>query len=288
MRERRWETRSGLAFSEVLALGERLEAMGLAPVRPSRDIICYIEEWQVTTPEDIDQLDPWSTEDVTLVHIRERWKGDFYLLAGAYHTVYQRHQALGTYCSISHPWRLGEPLLEHHPESMFWVGFRHAHAFVRVRLHTKEVVTPGETRADHRRDVWIEERRRAFHAAISVLDLPITIDVEKDSVVLRLAEGQVPFFCSWPDAFGPCQFEYNSSDAFAFLVPASQLAVTCGGEPVGVRTYLTGFSEQALAEFQQVEPGARYAYRCSAHCPLDEVPEILTAIQPRGHLYASL
>ncbi len=29
-------------------------------------------------------------------------------------------------------------------------------------------------------------------------------------------------------------------------------------------------------------------YRCSVHCPLDELPEILTAIGPDGILYATL
>jgi hypothetical protein len=55
-----------------------------------------------------------------------------------------------------------------------------------------------------------------------------------------------------------------------------------------VRAYLTGFGEPALEDFQAIEGGARYAYRCSAHCPLDEVPEILQAIAPAGRLYATL
>jgi hypothetical protein len=71
-------------------------------------------------------------------------------------------------------------------------------------------------------------------------------------------------------------------------VPASKLAETFGPEPAGVRAYLTGFSEAALTEFQQIEPGARLAYRCSVHCPLDDLPEVLQAIQPHGLLYATL
>jgi hypothetical protein len=51
---------------------------------------------------------------------------------------------------------------------------------------------------------------------------------------------------------------------------------------------LTGFSEEALAEFQTIEPAARLAYRCSVHCPLDELPEVLDAIRPDGRLYATL
>jgi hypothetical protein len=288
MRERRWESQAKLEFGDVLALGERLAGLGLEPAAPARDIICYIEEWMVEAPEDFDRLDPWATEDVTLVHLREAWRGDFFLLAGGYHTVYQRHQAVGTYCSVSHPWRIREVLRTHHARAMFWLGFRHTHGFIRVRLHTTDVITPGETRADDQRDLWIEERQHAFLAAITLLDLPIESEVQNGSVLLRTSDRSVAFFCSWPDAFGPCQFEYNSSDAFEFLVPASRLAATYGGEPATVRAYLTGFSESALEEFQAVEPGARSAYRCSAHCPLDELPEILRAIAPAGRLYATL
>ena len=288
MRERRWESRAKLEFGEVLALGERLAVLGLAPATPAKDIICYIEEWVVERPDDFDRLDPWATEDVTLIHVREGWRGDFFLLAGAYHTVYQRYQTVGTYCSVSHPWRIEEPLRLHRPRAMFWLGFRHTHGFIRVRLHTTEVITPGETRGDNQRGLWVEERRRAFLEAITLLGLPIDALVEKDSLVLRCAENAVPFFCSWPDAFGPCQFEYNTSDAFEFLVPASRLAETYGGEPATVRAYLTGFGETALEDFAMAEAGARHSYRCSAHCPLDEVPEILQAIAPTGRLYATL
>ncbi len=288
MRERRWETPAQLTFSDVLTVGERLASLGLKPAVPAKDVICYIEEWTVESPEDFDRLDPWATEDVTLVHAREGWQGDLFLLVGAYHTVYQRYQDVGTYCSVSHPWRLREPLRLHHPRSMFWLGFRHAHAFIRIRLHTIDVITPGELRGEPQRAQWVEERRAAFLEAIALLDLPIDTAVERACLVLRSRDQSVPFFCSWPDAFGPCQFEYNSSDAFEFLVPASKLASTCGPEPVGVRAYLTGFSEAALEEFQSVEPGARLAYRCSAHCPLDDLPEVQDAIQPQGRLYSTL
>ena len=255
---------------------------------PAQDVICYVEEWTVSAPDEFDQLDPWATEDVTLVHVREGWRGDFFLLAGAYHTVFQRYQDVGTYCSVSHPWRIREPLRRHEPRSMFWLGFRHAHSFLRIRLQTAEVITPGETRADGDRTEWLDERRAAFLDAIAILELPIETLIEKDQVVLRPADPATPFFCSWPDAFGPCQFEYNTTDAYEFLVPASKLASTFTPEPACVRAYLTGFSEEALTEFAAIEPGARFAYRCSVHCPLDELPEVLEAIQPEGRLYATL
>jgi hypothetical protein len=288
VRERRWETTTPLTFGQALAVGARLATLGLKPAAPAQDVICYVEEWTVRSSDELDQLDPWATEDVTLVHIRERWRGDFFLLSGAYHTVYQRHQDVGTYCSISHPWRIREVLRLHDKRGMFWIGFRHAHSFIRIRLQTQAVITPGEARGDAERSRWLDERRAAFLEAIAVLDLPIETHVEKQAVVLRSSDASIPFFCSWPDAFGPCQFEYNTPDAFEFLVPASKLAETFSPEPAGVRAYLTGFSEEALAEFQTIQPGAQYAYRCSVHCPLDDLPEILTAIQPDGILYATL
>lgn len=288
MRERRWETLGKLDFHQVLAVGERLASVGLTPAVPEKDIICYIEEWTVGKPEDFDRLDPWATEDVTLVQIQEAWQGDFFLLAGRYHTVYQRHKSLSTYCSLSHPWLISAELDTLHQRAMFWVGFRHDHGFIRVRLHTVEVVAPGERRADARRGQWLDDRRRAFGHAISLLELPLECRERQEKLVLTALDPQVPLLCSWPDAFGPCQFEYNTADPFEFLVPASRLAATYEGRPAMVRAYLTGFSETALQEFQAVQPDARSAYRCSAHCALDELPEVLQAIAPAGRLYGTL
>jgi hypothetical protein len=288
VRERRWETTTPLTFGQALAVGDRLGTLGLKPVAPAQDAICYVEEWTVKSPEDFDQLDPWATEDVTLIHVRDRWRGDFFLLSGAYHTVYQCYQGLGTYCSISHPWRIREVLQLHDQRAMFWLGFRHAHSFIRIRLQTGVVITPGETWGDADRMRWLDERRAAFLEAIALLDVPIESRVEKNAVILRSADSSTPFFCSWPDAFGPCQFEYNTSDAFEFLVPASKLAETFNPEPAGVRAYLTGFGEAALKDFQGIEPGVRLAYRCSVHCPLDDLPEVLSAIRPDGVLYTTL
>jgi len=287
MRERRWESRDTLDFHRVLALGDRLAALGLSPAGPAKDIICYIEEWMVETPDHIDSLDPWPTEDVTLVQIQEDWQGDFFLLAGGFHTVYKKHQAVGTYCSVSHPWRLGTALQTIAARAMFWLGFRHAHGFIRVRLQTNEVITPGETRGRERRSTWLDERRAAFDEAIRLLDVPLRTEIVKANVAVVAADPAAPLFCSWPDAFGPCQFEYNSSDAYEFLVPASRLAATYQ-QPSTIRAYLTGFSEPALQEFQALGPAFRSAYRCSVHCPLDELPEVLAAIAPTGRLYATL
>lgn len=288
MRERRWETTAPLTFGQVLDVGDRLRLRGLKPAAPVNDVICYVEEWTVESPADFDRLDPWTTEDVTLVHVRENWRGDFFLLAGAYHTLYRRHQNVSAYCSVSHPWLIRERLRLHDQKGMFWLGFRHTHSCMRIRLQTCEVVTPGERREDERRTQWLDERRSAFLDAIGVLELPVETTIEKGAVVLKPHDPSTPFFCSWPDAFGPCQFEYNTTDPYEFLVPASTLAATYGPAPAGVRAYLTGFAETALFEFQAIEPAGRLAYRCSVHCPLDELPEILKAIQPDGRLYATL
>lgn len=288
MRERRWETSGRLTFLDILAVGERLGALGLKPAPPVKDVICYVEDWAVDSPGAFDRLNQWATEDVTLLHVREAWQGDFFLLAGGYHTVFQQHQDVGTYCSISHPWRTRGPLTFHHPTSMLWLGFRHNHAFIRIRLHTQEVVTPGETREDARRTEWIDERRAVFLEAIAILELPVETSVEKGQLVLKPADPSTPFFCSWPDAFGPCQFEYNSTDAYEFLVPASKLAATFAPQAANVRTYLTGFSAETLEKFAAIQPGARSVYRCSVHCALGELPDVLATIEPQGRLYSTL
>ncbi|HUK57168.1 MAG TPA: hypothetical protein VLY20_10965 [Nitrospiria bacterium] len=288
MRERRWESRAGFQFSDVTALGGRLARLGLRPATPEKEIIVYVEEWTVPAPGEINRLSAWSKEDVTLVHVREGWRGDFFLLAGGYHTLFQRHAESGTYCSVSHPWQMQGRWLVHHPRGMFWVGFRDRHAFIRVRLHTTEVITPDETREDDRRDLWTSERRLAFQSAIALLDLPIETDLKNGKVLLQATEPTAALLCSWPDAFGPCQFEYNGPDTFEFLVPAGRLAATCGGEAVTVRAYLTGFSEPALKDFETTGPGARYAYRCSVHAQLQDLPELLSVIRPDGRLYTTL
>ena len=289
MRERRWESSSTLPFQDILDLCKPLSELGSYAIHPGKDLICYIEEWGIQFPEEFRRLDPWPTEDVTLIHIREGWCGDFYLLSGGYHSVYQHYLGVGTYCSVSHPWKIPVEMVTHESTGRLWVGFRgDRHTFIRIRLHTREVITPGETRDAHRHSVWLEERQRAFQSVIQILDLPLGTDVENAHCVLRVTQPKGTLFCSWPDAFGPCQFEYNSTDLFEFLVPASRLAATHGKDPAGVRIYLTGFSQAALKEFEAIEPGARYAYRCSAHCKLQELPEVHRAIFPAGSLYATL
>ena len=68
----------------------------------------------------------------------------------------------------------------------------------------------------------------------------------------------------------------------------TSLAATYGDTPPHVRAYLTGFTETQLEEFQRLHPEAVSTFRCSVHCQLDEVPEVLSLIAPQGRLYATL
>lgn len=288
MREHRWETQTALSFRDILTMTDRLATIGLPSAHPEKDVICYIEEWEVDDPTGIQKIDLWPTEDVTLIHIYEHWDGDFFLLAGGYHTVFQRYQSVNAYCSLCHPWRIEDHLVTLLPDAMLWVGFRHTHSFIRVRVHTTDIVAPGETWADHQRPMWLDERQTAFLAAIRTLDLPLVPAIEHDRFIIGTPRQDTPLFCSWPDAFGPCQFEFNSPDPFEFLVPASQLAATYHGRPATVRTHLTGFSEKELMDFQSLNGNKRSAYRCSVHCSLKEIPDILAILDQSGRLYTTL
>lgn len=287
MREQRWESQESRSFDEILNTLARLEHQGLRAINPEKEGICYVEEWLVNSPENIQKLEPWPIEDVTMIHIFDNWREDFFLLAGYYHTIFQKYQSVSTYCSISHPWRLPGHFITLHPEAMFWVGFRHTHSFIRIRLHTCEVIAPGDSWVNHQSSIWVDERQNAFQTAIELLELPIEIERGNNKVGLRSMQEEVPFFCSWPDAFGPCQFEFNSSDAFAFLVPASGLAST-HQRSAQVRIYLTGFSQKALHEFQEIETSNHFAYRCSAHTSLTELPDILKIVGESGRLYTTI
>lgn len=288
MREHRWESQTLLDLPATIKVGERLSSCGLTPASPNQDLIAYLEDWAVHEPSEIHRLDPWPLEDLTLIHTREGWKGDFFLLAGSYHTVFEGHRTVDTYCSISHPWSIHKALRKHHSDAMFWLGFRHGHSFIRVRLQTTEIIAPGEPCGADEHSIWLEERREAFARAITLLGVPIELRFHNGSVTLESTQTNVPFFCSWADAFGPCQFEFNSSDSFEFLVPASQLAATFRGPCATVRTYLTGFTLEALQEFHTLEPATRYTYRCSAHSSWAELPELLDVLRPTGRLYTSV
>jgi hypothetical protein len=288
MREHRWETRSALSFDNILSVASKLRQDGLTSIHEEKEMIGYIEEWEVSHPQQIQALASWPTEDVTLLHLLDNWQGDFFLLAGRYHSTFQTHQTVNTYCSIAHPWHIAQPLATLLPEAWFWMGFRHTHGFIRVRVHTTDIIAPGES-VEHPHDMfWLNDREEAFRAAIQVLDLPIEVTQKSDRVLLHTTRTDAPLFCSWPDAFGPCQFELNSPDPFEFLVPASQLAATHQGKPANLRVYFTGFPESVLLDFTRIAPNPRLLYRCSIHCTLSEMPDLLRLLEPRGRVYGSL
>jgi hypothetical protein len=288
MREHRWESVSPLSFDEILSVTDKLRNASLTSMHPEKEMITYIEEWEVTDLNEIGQLEPWPTEDVTLLHVFDQWAGDFFLMVGGYHTVFQQHQSVNTYCSVAHPWRIGHPLATLHPEAWLWVGFRHTHGFIRVRVHTTDIIAPGESVEPPREEFWLNDRQEAFRAAIDILHLPIDVNIDKQKVSLHTPRKDTPLFCSWPDAFGPCQFELNSPDPFEFLVSASQLAATAQHPAEQVRVYLTGFPPQALHDFHPLPGSSRLMYRCSLHCQLEEIPEIFTLLNSQGRIYGSL
>lgn len=288
MREHRWETQTTLSFDDVLSVANKLKQHGLTSIHEDKEMIGYIEEWEISDPQQIQTLAPWPTEDVTLLHLLDNWQGDFFLLAGRYHSTFQTLQTVNTYCSIAHPWRIPRPLATLLPEAWFWVGFRHTHGFIRIRVQTTDVVAPGESVEPPRDRFWLTDREEAFRAAIQLLDLPLEVIRKDEQVLLHTARTDTPLFCSWPDAFGPCQFELNSPDPFEFLVPASQLAETHQGHPANLRVYLTGFSEPGLLDFSKIAPNPRFMYRCSIHCTLSDFPDLLQLLEPRGRVYASL
>jgi hypothetical protein len=288
MREHRWETAGTLSFDDILSVAANLRQKGLSSIHEDKEMIGYIEEWEVAHPKQIHALDSWPTEDVTLLHLLDNWQGDFFLLAGRYHAIFQTHQTVNTYCSIAHPWRINHPLATLLPEAWFWMGFRHTHGFIRIRVQTTDIIAPGETAESPQDQFWLADREEAFRAAIQILDLPIDVTHKNDRVLLQTSRSDAPLFCSWPDAFGPCQFELNSPDPFEFLVPASRLAETFQGQPANLRVYFTGFPEAVLPNFSDIAPHPRFMYRCSIHCTLSDMAEILHLLEPQGRVYGSL
>ena len=289
MREQRWESLQYFSLTDLMETLSRIQAKGLNTTATDRETICYIEEWEVDSPKEAEPIEAWLVEDLTRVQVFDAWAGDFFLFAGRYHSVFQQFQTVDTYCSISHPWTISGHLATLFPEARFWLGFRHHHSFIRVRLHTTQVIAPGETSGDHQRPVWLEEREQAFEEAISQLEVPISISKTDKLVQLRSDQEEVPFFCSWPDAFGPCQFEFNSSDPYEFLVPATRLASTYQESKGPVRVYLTGFSPEAFSAFSSLPHSSfRTLYRCSTHCCLNEISELLNILGSRGRLYTTI
>jgi hypothetical protein len=290
MREHRWETGASLSFDGVLRLCGRLENLGL-PVRPVERLgACYFEEFWVDHLDGIRRLDPWPMEEMTLIESDERWAGDFFVLAGQHHELYREHVAMEAYLSLSHPWRIPSHVSVslHQREAMCWIGFRDTHGFIRVRVVPTEIVTPGEGELDTRRDQWVSERAEMFGVAIEALELPLFVDWSEGLPMVGSAEPGCRISGSWPDAFGPCQFEYVVLDRYALLVPVARLVERLGQRPAVLRTFLSGWSHEALAEFRQLQPASKLLYRGFVHARLADLPAIAAAVAPRGRALATL
>jgi hypothetical protein len=297
MRERRWESQSAIPFDEVAALSGRLKGLGLDVKDFHREAACYIEEFRVGHINEIDRLNAWTIDEITLVQINDRWKGDFFVLAGKHHDLYRQYPRMEGYLSLSHPWRIPEELKVqmHQREAMFWIGFRDTHGFIRVRVVPDEIITPGEQRGEAQRLTWITERASAFSEAIQALDLPLFVEWEKGSLLISPEESSSAVSpasgavsCSWPDAFGPCQFEYIVSDRYELLVPAARLVSKLGVQPAVIRTFLSGFPQEILDDFHRLQPESRMLYRGYIHAPFEDLPRVVQSMAPNGRALVNL
>lgn len=290
MRERRWESQTAIGFDEIVTVCRALNDQGLEVKRLDKEVSCYFEELWVNRLDEIDRLEAWPADEVTLVQVNDRWEGDFFVLAGNHYDLFRRHLSMEAYLSLSHPWSAPPELKVrlHQPEGMFWIGFRQDHGFIRVRLAPNEIITLGERRGDQRRFSWMSERAALFAAAVEVLDLPLFVEWEKGVLSISSEDPAWPVSCSWPDAFGPCQFEQIVSDPYQLLVPAARLISKRGVRPATIRTFFSGFTHEVLRAFHQLQPMSRLLYRGYIHAPLKELPKIVEAIGPGARVLANL
>lgn len=290
MRERRWESRDSLAFEEVLDLLASLTRAGLTVRPPRRESACYFEEFGIEGVDDLDRLEAWPLEELTLVQVADQWTGDFFVLAAAHHEAYRARPAMEAYLSLSHPWLIPRDLgpVLHHDEGMFWIGFRNTHAFLRGRVIPKDIIPPGEARGDAQRDRWVRERADAWSAALDVLDLPLFVDWSNGRPEVGSADPGCRISGSWPDAFGPCQFEYVVADRYELLVPAARFIERLGVRPATLRTFVSGWPPAVFDEIHRLQPDARRLVRGYLHACLLDLPEIVGAIAPRGKILSTL
>lgn len=290
MRERRWESQAAISFEQVVAFCRSLTERGLEVKGIDKEVSCYFEELWIHTLDEIDRLEAWPVDEVTLVQVNDRWEGDFFVLAATHYDLFRRHRSLEAYLSLSHPWAAPSELKVrlHRPEAMFWIGFRQDHGFIRVRLAPIEIITPGERRGDQRRFSWMSERASFFAAAVEGLELPLFVEWEKGSLSISSEDPAWPISCSWPDAFGPCQFEQIVSDPYQLLVPAARLISKRGARPATIRTFFSGFPPEVLEAFHRLQPTSRLLYRGYIHAPLKDLPKIIEAIGPSGKVLANL
>jgi hypothetical protein len=152
----------------------------------------------------------------------------------------------------------------------------------------KEILTPGEGGQDSRRDLWVNERAEALAAALDALEMPLFVDWSEGAPTVGSAEPGCRISGSWPDAFGPCQFEYVIEDRYALLVPAARLVERLGARPAVLRTFLSGWPPDALAAFRALQPSAKLLHRGFVHAGLEDLSAIADAVAPRGRVVATL
>lgn len=282
MRERRWESAEILSFDAVRTFAQHLNDLGLK-VRPSdQETACYLETFSVKDVHDIDSLSSeWPLDEITLVQENPGWSGDFFVLAGKHHALYRQEVVPSGYLSLCHPWQIPEALQanRHRNEALFWVGFRETHGFIRVRVTPKEVIPPGEKREAKNKLAWMTERAVLFSAAIDVLELPLFVEWHKGRLSITAMEPDTAVSVSWPDAFGPCQFEYVVSDRYALLVPAAQLVSKMAKQPATVKTFLSGFSAEKLESFHVLQAESQMYYRGYLHACLNDMPRIVDTVR---------
>lgn len=280
MRERRWESIQAIGFEDILTLQHRLKEAGLKVREPHQETACYIEAFSINHLDEIDRLSQWTIDEITLVQIKEAWSGDFFLLAALHHELYLEHTQMEGYLSLCHPWQIPaeNEIKRHQPEALFWIGFRDTHGFIRVRIVPEEIIPPGEHRDAQHRLSWVTERALAFSSAIDVLDLPLFVEWHEGRLLVSTTDPASAVSVSWPDAFGPCQFEYVVTDRYDLLVPAARLVSKLGVQPATVKTFLSGFSQEALSVFHELQPDAQMLYRGYIHACLNDLPQVVEAV----------
>ena len=284
MREHRWLSRYPVDFQNLITLCNRLKGAGFKIREAEQDRACYIDEFSVNRLDRIESLSPWIIDELTLVEQNGGWKGDFYLLAGRHYDLFRRHERMEAYLSICHLWQIPSPpkVQYHDPEAVFWIGFRDTHGFIRVRLVPSTIITPGEKDGEVDSEAWLAERAAIFSQVVTELGLPIAVEKNHRSVTLFSTDSSALLSVSWPDAFGPCQFEYVVTDRYSLLVPASQFVSKFGIPVSTLRTFLSGFPGHQLEEFRQLQPASTLFYRGFLQAPLTDLPDVVSAVGPSG------
>jgi hypothetical protein len=284
MREHRWESVTPVDFQGLLAVCSRLRGTGFKIREEALDQACYFDEFRVKSLDEISRLAPWVIDELTLVEVTKGWKGDFFLLAGRHHDLFREHERMEAYLSICHLWQIppDSKTQYHDPEAIFWIGFRDTHAFIRVRLVPKEIITPGERGEEDHRQAWLTERSAIYSQIITELELPIAVKREDKSVTLFSTDSSALLSVTWPDAFGPCQFEFVVSDRYSLLVPASRFVSKFGIHSSNLRIFLSGFPLEHLKKIRQLQSDAALSYRGFLQAPMTDLPDIVAAVAPVG------